>query len=125
MRKATASKMTIEEFYEAVRGDLSDIIERLEDIDIVKTFALAFDEDPSYFELLQSLEKNDREGAFRAAHTLKGISYNFGFKRLGDTTATICEKLREGSLPTKSSLRRLANEYKCVLRAIHNLKNSN
>ena len=108
MRKATASKMTIEEFYEAVGGDLSDIIERLE-----------------YFELLQSLEKNDREGAFRAAHTLKGISYNFGFKRLGDTTATICEKLREGSLPTKSSLRRLANEYKCVLRAIHNLKNSN
>lgn len=117
--------MTIEEFYEAVGGDLSDIIERLEDIDIVKTFALAFDEDPSYFELLQSLEKNDREGAFRAAHTLKGISYNFGFKRLGDTTATICEKLREGSLPTKSSLRRLENEYKCVLRAIHNLKNSN
>ena len=77
MRKATASKMTIEEFYEAVGGDLSDIIERLEDIDIVKTFALAFDEDPSYFELLQSLEKNDREGAFRAAHTLKGISYIF------------------------------------------------
>lgn len=64
MRKATASKMTIEEFYEAVGGDLSDIIERLEDIDIVKTFALAFDEDPSYFELLQSLEKTIEKEPF-------------------------------------------------------------
>lgn len=117
--------MTIAEFYEAVGGDLDDVIERLEDIDIVKTFALAFDEDPSYSELMESLGKNDREGAFRAAHTLKGISYNFGFKRLGDSTTTICEKLREGSLPTKTSLRRLTNEYKCVLRAINNLKNSN
>lgn len=125
MRKATASKMTIAEFYEAVGGDLDDVIERLEDIDIVKTFALAFDEDPSYSELMESLGKNDREGAFRAAHTLKGISYNFGFKRLGDSTTTICEKLREGSLPTKTSLRRLTNEYKCVLRAINTLKNSN
>ena len=117
--------MTLTALYRAVGGDISEVLERLEDSETIALFVLGFEDDPSYAALLQNLKASDQNAAFRAAHTLKGISYNFGFKRLGDTTATICEKLREGFLPTKSSLRRLANEYKCVLRAIHNLKNSN
>lgn len=118
------SKMTIYEFYDTVGGDIADVVERLEDIDIVESYILDFEEDTSYSELMQSIDKSDLKGAFRAAHTLKGICYNFGFDRLGKIAAFICEGLRDGVFPTEASLHRLTAEYDCVYRAICCLKNN-
>lgn len=124
MKKADTPKMTMPEFYQAVGGDIDDVIERLEDLDIVKWNLLGFEDDPSYSELLQSLDQHNKKDAFRAAHTLKGICYTFGFQRLGDSASVICEKLREGKAPTKESLYQLSEDYHTVIRAIRCLRNS-
>lgn len=119
-----APKLTLSEFYEEVGGDIMNVLERLEDIDTVEMFVLGFPSDPSYSMLLKSLQENDLKSAFRAAHTLKGISYTLGFQSLGDCAAKLCDKLREGLLPKETVLQQLKTEYNRVLTAIKKLKNN-
>ena len=121
METPDASKRTLSELYEEVGGDIIDVLERLEDIDTVAWFVREFADDPSYTTLLQSLQENDLKSAFRAAHTLKGISYTLGFKRLGDCATNLCEKLRDGMAPTATAMQQLEEEYCRVLTAIKNV----
>ena len=74
-------KQALSEFYEEIGADIMNVLERLEDMETVEMFVLEFPSDPSYSMLLNSLQANDLKSAFRAAHTLKGISYTLGFKR--------------------------------------------
>ena len=78
VREPNTEEMTMSKFYAAVGGDLSDVLERLEDLDIVKFYLPEFENDPTYEGLMQSLKNGDLQSAFRAAHTLKGIGYNLG-----------------------------------------------
>ena len=122
MEISDSPKLTLSDFYEKVGGDIMNVLERLEDIETVEMFVLGFPSDPSYSMLLNSLQVNDLKGAFRAAHTLKGISYTLGFQSLGDCAAKLCDKLREGLLPPATVLQQLKTEYKRVLSAIEKLK---
>lgn len=114
--------MALSKLYEAVGGDLEDALERLGDTETIKHFSLMFPDDPSYSLLLRSLRENDIRGAFHAAHTLKGVSQSLGFKRLGDCSEAVCEKLRNGIRPPEMILRQLETEYGCVINAIDNFK---
>ena len=122
VREPNTEEMTTSKFYAAVGGDLSDVLERLEDLDIVKFYLPEFENDPTYEGLMQSLKNGDLQSAFRAAHTLKGIGYNLGLNRLGDRAAALCEVLHTGSVPAPELLRQLTEEYCCVIDAIHELK---
>ena len=119
-----APKRTLSDFYEEVGGDIMNVLERLEDIETVEMFVLGFPSDPSYSMLLKNLQENDLKSAFRAAHTLKGISYTLGFQSLGDCVAKLCDKLREGLLPSSTVLQLLETEYNRVLTSIKRLKNN-
>ena len=119
-----APKRTLSDFYEEVGGDIMNVLERLEDIDTVEMFVLEFPSDPSYAMLLKSLQENDLTSAFRAAHTLKGISYTLGFQSLGDCAAKLCDKLREVMLPSATVMQQLETEYNRVLTAIKRIKNN-
>ena len=119
-----APKRTLSDFYEEVGGDIMNVLERLEDIETVEMFVLGFPSDPSYSMLLKNLQENDFKSAFRAAHTLKGISYTLGFQSLGDCAAKLCDKLREGLLPSATVLQQLETEYNHVLTSIKRLKNN-
>ena len=125
MKTSDKAKMTLSELYKTVGGDIDDVLERLEDAEIVESFVLRFEDDPSFYALLRGLKENDLKSAFRAAHTLKGISFNLGFRRLGDFASVLCDELREGILPSEISLRQLKSEYGCVISAIRSLKNNN
>lgn len=114
--------MTLHELYEAVGGDMRDVAERLGDLETVESFVLLFPDDPSCPMLLNSLRKNDLERAFHAAHSLKGVCGNLGFKRLGDCASDVCEKLRGGELPPESLLQQLKKEYCLVITAIERFK---
>lgn len=122
MREPNTEKEAMSRFYKAVGGDLSDVLERLEDLDIVIFYLPEFENDLSYAGLMQSLKDGDLQGAFRAAHTLKGLSYNFGMDRLGDCAAALCRTMRAGTPVTPELLRRLAEEYRRVIDAIRELK---
>ena len=116
-------KQALSEFYEEIGADIMNVLERLEDMETVEMFVLEFPSDPSYSMLLNSLQANDLKSAFRAAHTLKGISYTLGFKSLGDCAAKLCDKLREGLLPSVAVMQQLEAEYNRVLAAIKRIKN--
>ena len=89
--------MTVKECYEQMGSDYEGVLGRLGSEAIVKRFALKFLQDPSFAQLKESLAKNDGEEAFRAAHTLKGICANLGFKSLFEVSYDITEALRAGT----------------------------
>ena len=109
--------------YQAIGEDITDVLERLEDIETVETFALEFLDDQSYSVLLNSLNDNDLKGAFQAAHTLKGIGYTLGFKRLGNCAAELCDKLKAGAAPSEV-IQRLKTEYSRVFTEVADYKKS-
>lgn len=49
-------------------------------------------------QLTQAMDAGDVETAFRAAHTLKGICANLGFKSLFEVSYDITEALRAGDM---------------------------
>ena len=116
--------MTVSELYEAVGGNLENVLERLGDMETAEHFLFIFQSDPSYSLLMRSLQENDLQRAFQAAHTLKGVSLSLGLKRLGDCSSTLCEKLRQGILPSEILIRQLKTEYCCVIAAINELTNN-
>ena len=75
-----------------------DVLKRLMNEARIQKFALMFKKDPSMSQLTQAMETGDVETAFRAAHTLKGICANLGFKSLFEVSYDITEALRAGDM---------------------------
>ncbi|MGN0572360.1 MAG: Hpt domain-containing protein [Acutalibacteraceae bacterium] len=117
--------MTLSELYEALGGDLNDVLERLGDSETAEHFLIAFSADPSCSQLMHSLSENDIQSAFRAAHTLKGVSLSLGLTRLGNISGAVCENLRAGIRPSDKLLIQLETEYRGVIDAINSFKKSN
>lgn len=89
--------MTIEECYERMGGDYDQVLKRLPSAGLVKKFITKFLDDGSFAELNSAMEQGDRELAFRAAHTLKGVSANLGLERLRRSASELTELLRPES----------------------------
>ena len=105
--------MTIQECYQQLGGDFANIETRLPSISLVTKFITKFLNDSSFSELCQALERGQREEAFRAAHTLKGVCANLCFDRLGASAGRLTELLRlegsgipEGAAPLLEEVRR-------------------
>ena len=105
--------MTIQECYQQLGGDFTNIETRLPSISLVTKFITKFLNDSSFSELYQALERGKREEAFRAAHTLKGVCANLCFDRLGASAGRLTELLRlegsgipEGAAPLLEEVRR-------------------
>lgn len=98
--------MTIQECYQTLGGDLEKVLSRLPSVGLVTKFITKFLEDSSFSQLCQALQNGQREEAFRAAHTLKGVCANLGFDRLMASTGKLTELLRpEGSeIPEDAAL---------------------
>lgn len=86
--------MTIEECYKQMGGDFEEVQKRFGGPMLVEKFAVKFLNDSSFQDLENGLNEKDMEKAFRAAHTLKGICLNLGFKELYEVSAALTEKLR-------------------------------
>lgn len=86
--------MTIEECYHRMGGDYAQVLNRLPSAALVKKFITKFLDDGTYQELCQTMRQGDREAAFRAAHTLKGVSANLGLEQLRQSASALTELLR-------------------------------
>lgn len=86
--------MTIQECYRELGGDFAQVEKRLPSVSLIKRFIAKFPEDGSFSELCHAMEEGQRENAFRAAHTLKGVCANLGFDRLLSSSAQLTELLR-------------------------------
>ena len=86
--------MTIQECYQELGGNLAQVQKRLPSVSLIKRFITKFLDDDSYSRLCAAMEQENREEAFRAAHTLKGVSANLGFDRLLAWLGELTELLR-------------------------------
>lgn len=86
--------MTVQECYQNLGGDYSQVEKRLPSVSLIKRFITKFLDDGSFSELCQAMQAGQREQAFRAAHTLKGVCANLSFDRLGASASQLTELLR-------------------------------
>lgn len=88
--------MTLRECYAALEGDYESAVARLMTERVVQKFIIRFLDDASYELLCRSIEEEDYNEAFRAAHTLKGVCQNLSFTKLYESSARLTEALRGG-----------------------------
>ena len=86
--------MNLQECYQAFGGDYEDTMKRMGMERLLQKFMLKFLDDKSFEELCSSIEQKKYEEAFRAAHTLKGLCLNLGFKTLAESSSSLTEALR-------------------------------
>ena len=86
--------MTVQEAYIKMGGDYDDAMSRLRADDRIKRFLLRVADDQSFNNLCENLAAHNMEEAFRAAHTLKGVSSNLSLTRLCKSATAITEVLR-------------------------------
>ena len=73
--------------------------------------------------LCKSLEAEDYEEAFRAAHTIKGVCQNLSFTRLYVSSNQLTESLRQGWNPEAEELvKQVKADYEQTVAAIHELQ---
>ena len=86
--------MTIQECYQKLGGEFAQVEKRLPSVGLVRKFIVKFLDDDSYSKLCLAMQNGQWEEAFRAAHTLKGVSANLGFSRLLASAGELTELLR-------------------------------
>ena len=96
--------MTLKECYAAMGGNYEDAIGRLRSERLVQKFVLKFLTDGSYALLCRSMEEQNYEEAFRAAHTIKGVCQNLSIDKLQASSSRLCESLRNGYTPEADAL---------------------
>ena len=114
--------MTIVECYQQLRGNLENVKTRLPSDSLIKRFIIKFLDDSSYSELCDALQKGQRDEAFRAAHTLKGVCANLGFDQLENSASALTELLRpkDIGIPEEavSMMKDVKHDYEMTVGAI-------
>ena len=91
--------------------------------DLIAKFMFKFLKDQSFNELTAAMEAGSVEDAFKAVHTLKGVSGNLGFKAMLDPVVNLTEITRAGSMEGASEQYALIKEKYEPLMAILNKYN--
>ena len=114
--------MTLQEFYATVGGNYDEAVGRLMSEALVRRFVLKFLSDPSYAALEQAIAAGEREEAFRAAHTIKGLCLNLGFGKLLASAEELTEALRS-EMPANAQelFARVSEDYALTVDAIGKL----
>lgn len=86
--------MNISECYEKLGGNYAEVCTRLPGEKFIERMIGKFLQDESFATLCKELEAGNREEAFRAAHTLKGVCANLSFTKLFASASRLTEELR-------------------------------
>ena len=114
--------MTIQECYRQLDGDFSQAEKMLLSEKLVERFIAKFPDDGSFSNLCAAMESGDCDRAFRAAHTLKGVSGNLSLDRLFSSASQLADVLRlEGErIPAGAHalFEEVKQDYQLTVRAI-------
>ena len=103
--------MTLDEFFSSIGSPARSAIDRLGGEERVRRYLLRFAEDPTFAALSAAARRGDGAQAFRAAHTLKGLSATLGLERLSLAAAALTEQLRGGGIPDPALLFEVSKAY--------------
>ncbi len=117
--------MNLKEFYECIEGDYESVTARLMGEKLTERFVLKFLDDPSYDLLCASLDAGNNEEAFRAAHTIKGVSQNLSFTKLYESSSALSDELRGGGEANAETVKRVKADYLKTADAVKRLKADN
>ena len=117
--------MTLQECYAALDGDFAGVSGRLPSEKFIQKYVLKFLDDGSYELLLRSMEEENWEEAFRAAHTIKGVCQNLAFTHLAQSSSALTEALRSGMSPEAPGLlEKVKADYQRTVSAIQEFQAS-
>lgn len=119
--------MNIEECYHRLGGDYSQVLLRIPSGALVKKFLLKFLADGTYGELSGAMERADRDTAFRAAHTLKGVCANLGLEQLRSSASELTELLRAAdTIPSEAAalMEHIREDYRQAVEIIREFEAS-
>ncbi len=104
------------QFYASVGGNAAEMISRLGGNSALVSLLLGkFPKDDSFSSLCTALDGGKTEEAFRAAHTLKGVSANLGLQNLFVKASEVTEYLRSGDVESaRGAMPELKAEYEHV-----------
>lgn len=85
---------------------------------LYQKFLGKFLQDKSMEELKEKLAAGNIEEAFRAAHTLKGVSGTLSLTPLYQKSSALCEKLRRGENGTPEEITETYEAYDAMVQAI-------
>ena len=82
-------------------------------------FLLRFPQDPNFQLLREAMDKQDLQGAYNAAHTLKGVAGNLSLTGLMAAVSAVVEDLRGGDLAAAADkLPHLTQQYLRTVEAV-------
>lgn len=118
--------MTIQECYECIGADYNDVLKRLQMERLVIKYVLKFLNDTNFETLEKALKQKDYEDAYRAAHTLKGISANLGFSCVYEYSTQLSELLKQNKTEElEDSFTQLKKAYLGVVSVVKQFKDAN
>ena len=120
--------MTVKECYEEMEGDFEDVASRLRTNERIKKFLVKVLNDTSFDLLCKSVEEENWEEAFRAAHTLKGVCQNLSITKLYKSASLLSDSLREGKRDNQEiipMLKQVEKDYEHVTNCIKMLEKEN
>jgi len=118
--------MDLRECYRTIGGSYDGVIHRLATEDRVRRFLGMFMKDRTFLELEAAMEAQDWATAFRAAHTLKGITMNMNLDRLAASASALTEDLRGGfpKAPPEALFEKVREDYHVTAETIRTLLDS-
>ena len=111
--------ISMREVYEKIGANYDDACARLMGGEMLARFALKFLDDES-MDKLEAAMAGDAEGAFMAAHTLKGVSQNLGFDNLYEPAVVVTEALRGADAVdgAREGMHALQQQYAATMSAL-------
>lgn len=94
--------MTIKELYENIDGDYEQAMRVLRVEKLIDKHVCKFPQNGVVDGLLEAGKEMDPAKLFDAAHAMKGVCANLGFKNLSDAASEITEEFRPGKGRTLS-----------------------
>jgi len=115
--------MTLEKLYEVSGGSIDDIVQRIPSRPLLIKLVRMFIDDPSKGQLDKAIEDNDPVEAFKAVHTLKGVTLSLGFDLLSEPCKALTEDLRPGGFPEgwKANYENVCKAYDVIISAVKEL----
>ena len=115
--------MTLEECYTCMNADYTNVLRRLVNAERVRRCLTRLPDDPSFSTLDRAIANHNAEEAFRAAHSIKGISANLGLTNLYESSFALEDALRDGKISDDSAVlvKQVKKDYQSVKQYIQAL----